>query len=116
MGYLRFALKYRLPIVPVGAAGVDDAYIGLNDGTALAHRLGLPRGLAVWFGLGPLGVFPFSPPFPVKMHQIIGAPIELPRGVDLKNPQVLLPLHELVTRKVQHLLDVACRRVREGRV
>jgi len=115
MGYLRLALKYKLPIVPVGAAGVDDAYIGLNDGTALAKRLGLPRGLAVWFGLGPFGIFPFSLPFPVKMHQIIGKPIDLPR-VDPQDPRQLLPLHAMVIAKVQALIDLARRRVRAGKV
>lgn len=116
MGYLKLALKYHLPIVPVGAAGVDDTYIGLNDGTALARGLGLPRGLALWFGLGPFGVFPFSLPFPVKMHQIIGEPIELPRDIDPENRERLLPLHKMVTGKVQELLDQARRRVRECRV
>ena len=31
VGYVRLALKYGLPIVPVAAAGADDAYIGLDN-------------------------------------------------------------------------------------
>lgn len=110
-GYLKLALKYDLPVVPVGAAGADDGYIGLNDGPALGRWLGLPKVIewAPWVGVGPLGLWPFSPPFPVRMHQIVGEPIDLrtecagrPAG-----PETLGRLHERVTRAVQTLLDRA---------
>lgn len=118
VGYLRLALKYNLPIVPVGAAGADGAFIGLNDGMALSRRFKwMPRGWALWLGLGPLGIYPFSPPFPVKMHQIIGEPIDF-RDAGVKpdaDRTALLPLHERVTGEVQKLLDRARRRVREHR-
>jgi 1-acyl-sn-glycerol-3-phosphate acyltransferase len=110
-GYLRLAIKYRLPIVPVGASGVDHAYIGLNNSSKLGARLGLPRELEPlpWFALGPLGLFPFSPPFPVRIHQLIGEPI-VPRdeGVtNAKDEKGLGMLHEKVAGAVQRLLDRA---------
>jgi hypothetical protein len=74
-GYLRLALRYGLPIVPVGASGVDDAYWGLNDGIALAKRLGLPAGFPAWLGIGMGGLWPMAMPFPSKVRQIIGEPI-----------------------------------------
>jgi hypothetical protein len=112
LGYLRLALRYGLKIVPVGAAGCDDAYIGLNDGYELAKRVGLPRGWALWFGLGPLGLFPFSPPFPVRFHQIVGKPIDLKQhGVtDPDDRTALLRLHGHVTDTVQKLLARALAR------
>jgi hypothetical protein len=110
VGYLRIALKYRLPIVPVAASGADDAYIGLNNAAAVGRRIGLPRDWAwvPWLGIGPLGLFPFSPPFPVRMHQLIGAPIRLPRRrIDPNDHAALLPLHQRVRRELQTLMERA---------
>jgi 1-acyl-sn-glycerol-3-phosphate acyltransferase len=111
LGYLRLALKHKLPIVPVAAAGADGTYIGLTDAYAIGERLGLPHDWAwlPWIGLGPLGIFPFSPPFPVRMHQIVGEPIDpLARGaIDPGNHAALRRLHERVTQRVQTLLDQA---------
>jgi 1-acyl-sn-glycerol-3-phosphate acyltransferase len=114
VGYLRLALRHGLRIIPVAAAGSDDAYIGLNDGYALGRRIGLPRGWALWFGLGPLGLFPFSPPFPVRFHQLVGEPIDLGAGerIDPNDRAALLRLHEKVTSTVQKLLDRALTRQR----
>jgi hypothetical protein len=114
IGYLRLALKYRLPIVPVGAAGADDTYIGLNDAEATGRLLGVPRrwAWALWVGVGPLGFYPFSPPFPVRMRQFVGTPIDLAaEGLfGLDDHDGLLRLHRRVTGAVQTLLDRARRR------
>ncbi len=109
LGYLRLALKHRLPIVPVGSSGTDDAYIGLIDGLSLGKLLGMPRGWSLWIGFGPLGLFPFSPAFPVRMHQIIGAAIDpwSEPGVHIDDRDSLLRLHHRVTAAVQALLDQA---------
>ena len=108
-GYLRLALRHRLPIIPVAGAGVDDAFIGLNDGDALARRLGVPHRIPVWFGLGLTGLWPFSLPLPVKMRQVIGAPIDLTEGgeVDPSDREALLGLHRRIVAAVQGLLDRA---------
>jgi 1-acyl-sn-glycerol-3-phosphate acyltransferase len=109
LGYLRLALKYGLPVVPTAAAGVDDTFFGVNDGYVWGKRLRAPAGLPLWLGVGPLGLWPLSPPFPVKITQHIGEPIDLEDGgkVDPADRSQLLVLHERVTGAVQSLLDGA---------
>lgn len=111
LGYLRLALKYRLPIVPVASDGVDDTYLALTNGPAIGRWLGLPRDWEwlPWLGVGPLGIFPLSPPFPVRFRQLIGAPIDLAADgwVDANDRSQLLTLHAKVIGEVQSLLDRA---------
>lgn len=76
-GYLKLALRYGLPIVPVGASGVDEVYLSLMNGERWGKRLKMPAKLPFWLALGPLGVFPFTPPFPVKMRQRVGDAIDV---------------------------------------
>jgi 1-acyl-sn-glycerol-3-phosphate acyltransferase len=106
-GYLRLALRHRLPIVPVAAAGIDDGYLGLNDGYALGRRLGVPHRIPVWLGLGPLGLWPLSPPFPVKITQLVGEPIDPHADGPLAEDdrEGLLRLHRRVAGAVQALMD-----------
>jgi hypothetical protein len=106
-GYLRMALKHRLPVIPIAARGVDDGYLGLNDGYALGKRLGVPGRLPLWIGVGLWGIFPLSPPFPVKITQLIGEPIDLEAGgpVDPGDRPRVLALHRRVAGAVQALLD-----------
>lgn len=106
-GYLRLALRYGLPIVPTGASGVDDLYLPLADGYALGRKLGLPRGTPLWPALGLLGFFPFSPPFPAKVRQIVGRPIDLSGLRDEKHD--LEEAHRSVMAEVQSLVDRARR-------
>jgi 1-acyl-sn-glycerol-3-phosphate acyltransferase len=112
-GYLRLALRHRLPIVPVAASGVDDAFLGLNDGYALGKRLGAPARLPVWIGVGPLGLWPLSPPFPVKIVAHIGEPIDLSGEVAAAggDPEALLALHHRIAGVLQALLDRAIGRI-----
>jgi 1-acyl-sn-glycerol-3-phosphate acyltransferase len=109
VGYVRLALRYRLKIIPTAATGVDDTYFAVNDGYAWGKRLGLPAKLPAWLGVGPLGLWPLSPPFPMKITQHIGAPIDLDaRGpVDPADRGALLALHRQITGAVQALLDDA---------
>ena len=104
-GYLRLALRYGLSIVPVGASGVDDLYLAPTDGYALAKKLGLPRGMPVWPALGLFGLFPFSPPFPVRVRQVVGKPIELTGLRD--DPRDLAEAHRSIMAEVQCLMDAA---------
>ncbi|MCU0686067.1 MAG: acyltransferase [Polyangiaceae bacterium] len=104
-GYLRLALRYGLPIVPVGASGVDDLYLAPADGYALGRRLGLPRGTPFWPALGPLGLFPFSPPFPVQIKQIVGRAIDLSGLRD--DERELGEAHRSIMADVQSLMDRA---------
>jgi 1-acyl-sn-glycerol-3-phosphate acyltransferase len=109
MGYLKLAIQHQLPIVPVAAAGADDTYIGLTDAVPVARCLGLPRDWEwlAWLGIGLLGPWPISPPFPVRMRQLIGEPINLQADgqVAPNDPAVLAHLHGKVCSVVQNLLD-----------
>jgi 1-acyl-sn-glycerol-3-phosphate acyltransferase len=110
-GYLRLALRHRLPIVPVAATGVDDAYLGLNDGYVWGKRLHVPLRLPLWLGIGPTGLWPLSPPFPVKITTVIGEPIDV-SDTSPTDRAGLLALHRRVGGAVQGLLDEANRRAR----
>jgi hypothetical protein len=104
VGYLRLALRYRLTIIPIAASGVDDGYIGLNNGYRLGKRIGMPGDLPLWFGLGVAGFWPLSPPFPVKIRQVIGEPIDT-QPIDPDDREALFALHRRVAHAVQTLLD-----------
>jgi len=111
-GYVRLAAKYGLPIVPVAGAGADDTYIGLNNAEALGRRIGFPRrwAFSLWLGFGPLGLYPYSPPFPVRMHQFVGEPIDPWGGVPQPDapPALIDAVHNRVVTALQGLLDRAC--------
>jgi hypothetical protein len=115
LGYLKLALRHRMAILPVVAKGVDDAFIGLNDGYRLGKRLGVPHGVPVWFGVGAGGLWPFCAPLPVKVVQLVGEAIEFDdlsdpatgRPVEHDDPDGLRRLHRRVARTVQDLLDAA---------
>jgi hypothetical protein len=102
-GYLRLAISHQLPIVPAAGIGVDATYIGLNDGYALGKRLNVPGRLPVWFGVGPLGLWPLSPPFPVKITTRLGPPIA-PPAIDPGDRPALLAFHRVVMAAVQGLM------------
>lgn len=108
-GYLKLALKYEVPIVPVASSGVDDRYIGLNDGHAWGRRLKMPGNAPLWVGVGLGGVFPLALPLPSKIHAVVGEPIDLRAalGEEPKEPEHFEELHRLVTATVQGLLDQA---------
>jgi hypothetical protein len=103
-GYLRVAARHGLCIVPTGARGVDDTYVGLNDGYALGKRLKTPGKMPVWFGVGPLGLWPLSPPFPVRITTRIGAPIHLP-PLDPEDRAAFAAQHARVVAAVQGLME-----------
>lgn len=116
LGYLRLALRYRLPILPAASDGVDDTYVGLSDGHALGRRLRLPGGLPLWLGVGPTGLWPLSPPFPARITMHIGEPLHLEEEgrVDPEDRERLRALHARVSGAVQALLDRARSRRRKA--
>jgi 1-acyl-sn-glycerol-3-phosphate acyltransferase len=106
-GYLRLALRHRLPIVPVAATGTDDAFIGLYDAFKLYTRLGMPPELGFWAGLGPTGLWPLTPPFPVRIVQYVAPPVHLHHegyGPDTDDA-TLAALNARLSSTVQGLLD-----------
>ncbi len=106
-GYLKLAMRHRLPIIPAAASGVDDMFVGLNDGDAWSRRLRVPQRVPVWLGVGPLGLWPLSPPFPVRVTQHLGAPITTHLDAPADDLAALDALHREVTAAVQGLLDTA---------
>ena len=108
-GYLKIALRHRLPIIPTAASGADDAFVSLVDGYQLGKRLRLSPHVPLWFGVGIGGVWPAALPFPVKVTQHVGAPIDLRARLDLdpRDRSSLLEDHRRVAQAVQDLLDAA---------
>lgn len=111
-GYLKLAWRHRLPIVPVAATGVDDLYWGMNNGDRWGRRLHMPLKLPFWIGLGPGGVWPLSPAFPVQIRQQIGAPLfPWDDGPDqhlrdaVPDVDVLQRWHLRIQAQVQSMLD-----------
>ena len=99
--YLRVAHRYHLPIVPAAASGEDDAYLGLTDGLI---RVGGRKGFPLWIGVGPLGIWPPSPPWPVRIQSRFGSPIRV-TDADVASEVGLSALHARVQAGVQAVLD-----------
>lgn len=108
-GYLRFAVRHGLPIVPVASSGVDEFFRIYGDGYANSKRLFgtdlLP--LCLPLGLGGLP-FPLGLPRPMHVRQLVGPPIRLTGDPD--DPDWLEHAHEGVVSAVQELID----RARDG--
>jgi 1-acyl-sn-glycerol-3-phosphate acyltransferase len=107
-GYISFALEHGLPVYPVVATGVDEAYLNLFDGYALGRRVfghsRFPLALSVGFG----GLFPLALPFPVRVRQRIGAPIDVValRDACLRDGRdPIETIHAEVTGTMQRMLD-----------
>lgn len=116
LGYLKLALKYHLPIIPTAGVGVDDTYIGLNNGyewgktfdnSAIAKKIGWPGGLPIWFAFGATGPWPLTLPFPSKIVCHVGTPIDLQADgpVDPSDRKALEKIHHRITDTVQQMLD-----------
>jgi hypothetical protein len=97
-GYLRFAQAHDLAIIPVVASGLDKTYLGLNHARAVSQRMFGRQGAPAWLGVGIGGLWPLAPPFPVKIRQRIGDPIEVAS-------LALEEAHARVTGRMQAMLD-----------
>ncbi len=102
-GYLRLAHAHDMPIIPVVASGLDETFLGLNDGHALSKRLFGRNDLPAWLALGVGGVWPFALPFPVKIRQRIGTPIR--PSLMANGDESLEAVHSHVTTTLQSMLD-----------
>src|SRR5204863_9523534 len=71
-GYLRLARAYDMPIIPVVASGVDETFLGLNDGRALSKRLFGRNDVPMWLAVGAGGIWPLALPLPVRIRQRVG--------------------------------------------
>lgn len=109
-GYLRFALRHGLPIVPVASSGVDEFLHIIGEGylnsMRILHTDVVP--LCLPLGLGGLP-FPLGQPRPVSVRQLVGPPIDLSidPAADPDDPGWVEAAHARVSGAVQELLDRA---------
>ncbi len=111
--YVRLALRFGAPIVPVVSLGGHDSLVVLNDGRALVERLHLDR-----LGLERLPLIYSWPlgltlgthsnlPFPVRIDVDFGRPITF-RGFDAtaaRDPGTIAFCHDHVEQVMQSTLD-----------
>lgn len=112
-GFVRLALRARVPLVPVVSAGGHEGFRVLTDGAWLARALGLrrlrvevlPLALALPWGLAP-GPAPYLP-WPLRMRLRVLDPIawpELPPEA-ADDPAVVARCREQVRAAMQSSLD-----------
>lgn len=104
-GFIKLAIKHRLPIIPAAGIGVDRTFIGLVDGYALGKKRGWSPAAPTYLGVGPLGMWPFSPPFPVKIRTRVGVPIVAHLEGDSRDKALITTVGAQVRAAVQGLLD-----------
>jgi 1-acyl-sn-glycerol-3-phosphate acyltransferase len=102
-GFVKLALRARVPIIPIAILGAEEA-------NPVLARLDLPRSLGVPFlpitptfpWLGPLGLWPL----PTRLFLEVGAPISFDRSPrDAEDRPLVARLAEEVRAQVQDLLD-----------
>jgi 1-acyl-sn-glycerol-3-phosphate acyltransferase len=104
-GYLRLALRHDLPIIPVVATGLEETFVGLNDGYETSRRVFGRGDLPAWLAFGIGGIWPLALPLPVRIRQRIGEPIRLGSLGDGDDDARLERAHERVTTTLQAMLD-----------
>lgn len=105
-GYVKLALRTRVPLIPVAIVGAEESYPLLHRVTAFSRALGVPfipvTPLFPW--LGPLGLLPL----PSRWRISIGAPVaevqEQPASV-ADDASVVSALSERVRSNLQRMLD-----------
>lgn len=105
-GYLRLALRHDLPVIPVVASGLDETFVGLNDGYRTSRRVFGRGDLPAWLALGIGGIWPLALPLPARIRQRIGEPIRLSAlRAGGSEDELLERAHEHVTTRLQSMLD-----------
>ena len=109
-GYLRFAARHGLPIVPVASSGVDEFLRIYGEGYRNSMRLFGNDMLPLCLPLGWGGLpYPLGLPRPVQVRQLVGPPLDVAVGADPEDPDWLDAAHARVTSAVQELIDRALR-------
>ncbi|MEZ4294862.1 MAG: lysophospholipid acyltransferase family protein [Polyangiaceae bacterium] len=113
-GFLKLALRERVPIVPVVSAGSHTQMIVLTRGDRLARLIGLHRlarintlPIMLAFPMGiTSGLFPYIP-FPVQVTIGFGEPISFPDipPSSADDPEALDRAYREVESRMQSLLD-----------
>jgi 1-acyl-sn-glycerol-3-phosphate acyltransferase len=112
-GFLKLALRNRVPILPTVFHGGHDAFMVLDDGQRIVRALGLKRwlrmetfpiflGLPWGLAVGPLFHLPL--PLKCKVRMLDPIPVDhYPKGSE-NDPAVLEELYQLVTGRMQQTL------------
>jgi 1-acyl-sn-glycerol-3-phosphate acyltransferase len=111
--YVRLAMEYGVPIVPVVALGGHNTLLVLNDGEAIAKRLGLDRlgiprvPIVLSLPFGVTAGFHHSIPPPVRIDIAFGKPIRLegfaPKAA--RSAETVAACHDHIQRRMQAMLD-----------
>lgn len=112
-GFIKLAMRYRAPIVPLVALGGHETLIVLHDGEGLARRLGLhSRGLprlpvSLSWPWGLTVGFTYNIPFPAKIEIRVGEPIDLDDidPEDMRDRRVVRACYERIEGRMQEMLD-----------
>ncbi len=113
-GFIRLALRERVPIIPVVLVGGHETFFVLHNGEALAKLLRLKKlvrsetcalflGLPWGLGFGPI----FHLPLPAKSQVRFLKPISLKKysPKDIKNEKAVDEIYEKVTSSMQAAVD-----------
>jgi 1-acyl-sn-glycerol-3-phosphate acyltransferase len=101
LGFMRMALEFDVPILPVGIVGSEEASPGLYDSPLLARLVGAP-GFPITPTFPWLGLAGFVP-LPVKFRIRIGKPMRFRGGHDAEDAQIE-PHVESVKREIARLI------------
>lgn len=112
-GFIKLAMRYRAPIIPLVAAGGHETLIVLHDGEGLAKRLRLhERGVtrlpvSLSWPWGIVVGFPYNVPFPARIDVRVGPPIELDDidPADMRDRRVVRECYERIEGRMQEMLD-----------
>jgi len=86
LGFMRMALEFRVPILPVGIVGSEESNPGFYDSKFLARLVGAPGFpiTATFPWLGPLGFVPL----PVKFRIHVGSPMRFDGPHDAEDAEI----------------------------
>ncbi len=113
-GFVRLALKYGVPIIPVVSAGGHETFVVLHEGRALARALRLPQfirsdmcpvflGLPWGIGVGP--VFHFPLPAKQRVRVLEPIPVDAYNPKDADDPAIVDALYNRVVNAMQATMD-----------
>jgi len=104
LGFMRMALEYDVPILPVGIVGGEESNPGLYDSKLLARLVGAPGFpiTATFPWLGPLGFLPL----PVKFRIHFGSPTRFEGAHDAEDAEIEPKVDE-VKREIARLIAEA---------